>query len=310
MTVFRTLILCSVLFAHSLVAQDPTEYTNQAGSRVDEFVHEELNYRLALGAEAYTYVDFSDQVPEASFAAIRFNPNAFSLVVAEDIGPGMTAEQYAEIVQSAMEDKFDGEIEGEFRGYADIGARDERGMRIFQKKFYTVVEDLPITYVLTSHIDGSRAYQLLTFASGQTDEVVQAEADLLLAGFSVIDAEKNEQIVVDTMNVRDYRSTTFAYRFRARDRGWYRWTDLAETNEGADFGALAARGYGAVVMPVCWEGPRPTNNAIYRVMMQQFGEDYPSDFINEENDIGKDGAAGKLLVAREENDGQSYVYYQ
>jgi len=310
MTILRALILCSVLFTQSVLAQEHVDYTNKAGSRVDAFEHEEQNYRLDLGDEAYTYVDFSDQVPEASFAAIRFNPNAFSLVVAEDIGPGMTAEQYADIVQNAMQDKLDDEVEGEFKGYADIGARDERGMRVFQKKIYTVVGDMPITYVLTSIVDGSRAYQLLTFASKQSDEVVQAEADLLLAGFSVVDSRKNEQIVVDTTDIRDYRSTTFGYRFRARDRGWYSWTDLADTNEGADFGALATRGYGAVVMPVCWEGPRPTNNAIYRVMMQQFGEDYPSDFITEEFDIEKDGATGKLLVGREKNDGEWYVYYQ
>jgi len=299
-----------VLLAQSLIAQEHADYTNKAGSRVDEFVHEGLNYRLDLGAEAYTYVDFSDQVPEASFAAIRFDPNAFSLVVAEDIDPGVSAEQYAEIVLSAMQDKLDGEVEGEFRGSADIGTRDERGMMVFQKKIYTVVGELPITYVLTSYVDGSRAYQLLTFASKQTDAVVQTEADLLLAGFSVIDAQKNEQIVADSIDVRDYRSTTFGYRFRARDRGWYSWTEIAETNEGADFGALAARGYGAVVMPACWDGPRPTNSAIYRVMMQQFGEDYPSDFITEEFDIEKSGATGKLLVGREENEGEWYVYYQ
>jgi tetratricopeptide (TPR) repeat protein len=310
MTISRSFVLCIVLFSQFVAAQEPADYASRAGSRVDEFVHEALNYRLDLGHEAYTYVDFSDQVPEASFAAIRFNPNAFSLVVAEDIGAGMTAERYAEIVQSVMEDKLDGEIEGEFKGFADIGVRDERGMRVFQKKIYTVVGELPITYVLTSYVDGSRAYQLLTFASKQPDEVVLAEADVLLRGFSVIDARKNQEIVVDTPDVRDYRSATFGYRFQARDRGWFGWTDLAEANEGADFGALAARGYGAVVMPVCWEGPRPTNNALYRVMMQQFGEDYPSDFVTEEFDVKKDGATGKLLVGREENEGELYIYYQ
>lgn len=242
MTISRSFVLCIVLFSPFVAAQEPADYATRAGSRVDEFVHEALNYRLDLGDEAYTYVDFSDQVPEASFAAIRFNPNAFSLVVAEDIGAGMTAERYAEIVQSVMEDKLDGEIEGEFKGFADIGVRDERGMRVFQKKIYTVVGELPITYVLTSYVDGSRAYQLLTFASKQPDEVVLAEADVLLRGFSVIDARKNQEIVVDTPDVRDYRSATFGYRFQARDRGWFGWTDLAEANEGADFGALAARG--------------------------------------------------------------------
>jgi tetratricopeptide (TPR) repeat protein len=310
MTLVRTSVLYIVLLVQAAVAQDFTGYANKAGSRVDEFVHEDLNYRLNLGAEAYTYVDFSEQVPEASFAAIRFSPNAFSLVVVENIGGGITAEQYADIVQSAMEDKLDSEANGEIKGHDDIGARDERGMRIFQKKIYAVVDAMPVTYVLTTYVDGLRAYQLLTFATRQPDEIIQAEADALLGGFSVIDADKNQQVVVDTADVRDYRSTTFGYRFRARDRGWYSWADLAETNEGADFGALAARGYGAVVMPACWEGPRPTNNAIYRVIMQQFGEDYPSDFITEESDVEKDGATGKLFVGREENDGEWYLYYQ
>ncbi|MDH3333052.1 MAG: hypothetical protein OEM30_01530, partial [Gammaproteobacteria bacterium] len=123
-------------------------------------------------------------------------------------------------------------------------------------------------------------------------------------------AKAGEQIVESNDDVRDYRSPTFGYRFRARDRGWYAWTDLRETNEGADFGALATRDYGVVVMPACWEGTRPTDNAIYRVMMQQFGEDYPSEFIFDERDIKKDGATGKLFLGREEAEGETYLYYQ
>lgn len=302
--------LCLVLLATAVAAQEQDAYTNNAGSRVDVFEHEDLNYRLDLTAEAYTFIDFSDQVPEASFAALRFKPNAFSLVVVEDLGAGITAEQYAEVVQIAMEDQLAGDADSEYTGYEDIGARDERGMSVFQKKIYATVKSMPFTYVISTYVDGPRAYQLLTFASGEPDDAVEAEADLLLAAFSVIDAEKNQHVVAEASDVRDYHSTTFGYRFRARDRGWYAWTDLADTNEGADFGALAARGYGAVVMPMCWDGPRPTDNAIYRVMMQQFGEDYPSDFITEEVDIEKQGARGKLLVGSEEAEGETYLYYQ
>jgi tetratricopeptide (TPR) repeat protein len=119
-----------------------------------------------------------------------------------------------------------------------------------------------------------------------------------------------EQVVAAGDDIRDYHSPTFGYRFRARDRGWYASSNLRETNEGADFGALATLDYGLVVMPVCWEGSRPTDNVIYRVMMQQFGEDYPSAFIFDEKDIKKDGASGKLFLGREEADGESYLYYQ
>ncbi len=310
MNVFSSAILCLLLFAQAAVAQEQNAYATDAGSRVEVFEHEDLNYRLDLSSEAYTLVDFSNQVPEASFAAIRFKPNAFSLVVVEDTGPGISAEQYAEVVQSTMEDKLDSDVDGEFKGYADIGVRDDRGMQVFQKKIYADVAAVPITYVVSTYVDGPRAYQLLTFASNVPDEVVQAEADLLLSAFSVIDTDSNQHVVVESSDIKNYHSTTYGYRFRARDRGWYAWTDLADTNEGADFGALAARGYGAVVMPVCWNGPRPTDNVIYRVVMQQFGEDYPSDFITEELDIEKDGATGKLIVGREEAEGEAYAYYQ
>ena len=306
----KYLILSLVLLTQGGLAQDSNQYTGKAGQRVAVFEHADLNYRLDLEGAAYTYVDFSRQVPEASFAAIRFRPNAFSLVLAEDLGLGITAEQYAEIVQIAMMDKLDGQAEGSFDGYTDIGERDERGMRVFQKFLYANAGSTPITYVLSTLVNGERAYQLLTFASNEDDDVVLAEANSVLGGFSVIDATRNLGLVVSSDNVRDYRSPTFGYRFRARDAGWYAWSDLAETNEGADFGVLAARDYGAVVMPACWKGTRPTDNAIYRVMMQQFGEDYPSDFIFEEQDIEKDGAVGKLLIGREEVDGEMYLYYQ
>ena len=310
MKLINIAILALALFAYGTAAQDANEYTGMAGQRVEVFEHASLNYRLDLGGEAYTFIDFSDEVPDASFAAIRFKPNAFSLVVVEDMGEGISAEDYAEFVTIAMQEKLDDQDDSEFGDFVDIGAREERGMRVFQKRIHANVRSTPVTYVLTTYVDGGRAYQLLTFAPNQADSVVQAEADVLLSGFSVMDPEKNQHIVAKTPSVRDYRSPTFGYRFRARDRGWYRWADLAETNDGADFGALSARNYGAVVLPACWQGARPPDNAIYRVMMQQFGEDYPSDFVFEERDIEKDGAVGKLFIGRDKAEGEDFLYYQ
>ncbi len=301
------ILLVATFGAH---AQDDLRYTEKVGQRVDVFEHDVLNYRLDLGGEAYTYVDFSTNVPEASFAAIRFRPNAFSLVVSEDLGVSLNAEQYAEIVETAMKDRFIAQEDAEYKGHEDIGAREERGMQVFQKTIYAEVATTPITYVLSAIVDGERAYQLLTFASRESDAAIRQEADQLLAGFSIIDSGKNRNIVVASKSVGDYRSATFGYRFRARARGWFPWGDLAETNDGADVGALSSKGYGAVVMPVCWRGAAPSDNAIYRVVMQQFGEDYPSDFISEERDAQKGDARGKLLIGVEENDGDEYRYFQ
>ncbi len=305
----RTLLLGLVLCAGTAFGADPVDYTEYAGQRVTAFENPELNFRLDLSTAAYTYVDFSSQVPEASFAALRFGPNAFAVVIVEDMGPGLTARAYADIVLEAMEANIGDEEQGQFNGSKDIGGREERGMDVFQRTVYANMGAVPITYVMSTYVHGSRAYQLLTFASNVEDEKVLEEANAVLAGFSIIDPE---QLEPDRQagDVRDYRSTTFGYRFRATDKRWYPWTDVADTNEGADFGALALGDYGAVVMPVCWKGARPTDTALYRVMMQQFSEDYPSAFITREEDVVKDGASGKLLFGTDTVDDVLYAYYQ
>ena len=285
-------------------------YTALVGQRVDVFEQPELNFRLDLGGAAYTYVDFTAQAPDASFAAVRFSPNAFSIVVVEDLGPGFTAEEYAEIVQISMTSRFDGGVEGAIRDASDIGLREERGMRVVQKTIHATVGATPVTYVLSAVVDGARAYQLLTFASDEPDDVVIAEANRLLAGFEIMDPALNQDVVAEANAIDDYRSGTFGYRFRARGKGWYAWSDLDNTKDGADFGALSALGYGAVVMPMCWRGEAPNENSIYRVMMQQFGEDYPADFVTEERDVRKGDASGKLLVGVDETEGENYLYLQ
>jgi transglutaminase-like putative cysteine protease/tetratricopeptide (TPR) repeat protein len=309
MTISRLLALGLLLLAGAATGQEPSAYYASAGERVDNFEHQGFNYRLDLAGEGYTFVDFSKRVPEASFAAVRFHPNTFALVIAEDLGSGLTAEDYAELVQREMRGQLDDE-EGEFKGATDIGRREVRGMDVFQKTIHAEIGAAPVTYVLSTIVDGSRAYQLLAFGSYESDDVVRAEADRLLQAFSIIDPVPGRELAATAASVEDYRSETFAYRFRARGDGWFGWNNLAETNDGADFGALSARGYGAVVMPMCWQSRRPTENALYRVVMQQFGEDYPSDFISEERDIRKGDASGKLFIGTEENEGQLYIYYQ
>jgi len=307
---FRIIPLALLLAAATAGAQEDLAYIEKVGERVEVFEHEALNFRLDLSDAAYTYVDFSENVPEASFAAIRFSPNAFSLVVSEDLGLALSAEQYAEIVETAMKERFSAQDGTEYRGHKNLGGRVERGMQVFQKVMYAEVGSGEITYVLSAIVDGERAYQLLTFASREDDTTIQAEADQLLAGFSIVDSARNDDIVVAGRSVDDYRSATFGYRFRARAPGWFPWSDLSETNDGADMGALSSKGYGTVVMPMCWPGHKPAEIAIYRVIMQQFGEDYPSDFISEERNISKGEAHGKLLIGVEDNDGDEYRYFQ
>ncbi len=313
MTISRIVLTAfAVIMSATLpaVAEDLHAYADKVGERVTVFESEAQNYRLDLDAGAYTFVDFTGQVPDASFAAIRFQPNAFTMVIAETLDIPESAENYADRVEGAMSDQFDSREDAEFLDAKDLGYVESRGRRFFRKEIHVSVASNPVTYIVSAAVDGSRAYQLLTFASNTEQSEILQEADAVMAGFSVIDPGVNQNVVVDAKSIRDYRSSVFGYRFKARDSGWYDWSDLSESNDGADVGALSAKGYGTVVMPVCWLGKRPTDNAVYRVMMQQFGEDYPADFITEEHEIEKDGAAGKLLMGIEppEDEDDDYLY--
>jgi len=313
MKAFKSLLplLFAAAFAASpVLAQDPTAYTDKVGERVAIFENNALNYRLDLTDEAYTFVDFSEQAPDASFAAIRFKPNAFSLLIVEHLNSDMTAEQYAELVQISMSERLSDEENSEYIGHKDLGIVEERGLQFFQKVVYAKIADLPMTYVMSTIVDGARSYQLLTFAARETEQAIKMEADKMMAGFSIIDPAANVDVVSSSKSIRDYRSATFGYRFRAQRGGWYEWPDLEGAADGADVGALSAHGFGTAVMPVCWLGNRPTDNAIFSVMMQQFGEDYPSDFITEEIPVSKGDATGKLLIGTEEVEGEDYLYYQ
>jgi tetratricopeptide (TPR) repeat protein len=291
------------------MAEDLHAYVERVGQRVQIFESREQNYRLDLDGGDYTYVDFTEQAPDASFAGIRFMPNAFTLVISEVLDVPLSSEQYAEVVQQAMSDNLNGEDDSSFLSATDLGFVENNGRQFFQKEIKASVASIPITYVMSASVDGKRAYQLLTFGSKVDSQKILQEATAVMAGFSVIDPAANKSAVaVAAKTIRDYRSEVFGYRFRARDSGWYAWTDLRESNDGADIGVLSTKGYGSVVMPVCWQASRPTQTAVYRIMMQQFGEDYPADFITEEKDVEKDGATGKLLIGVEPSDDRDYLY--
>ena len=113
----------------------------------------------------------------------------------------------------------------------------------------------------------------------------------------------------DMKSVVDYHSSAFAYRLKADHKLWLPWSDLDDDYSYADVGALATKGYGAVVMPVCWQGQRPTQLALVDVYMEQFGEQYPTSFITFEAPIEKGDANGTYLVGSEPVDDVDYDYY-
>jgi tetratricopeptide (TPR) repeat protein len=106
-----------------------------------------------------------------------------------------------------------------------------------------------------------------------------------------------------------HNSQTFAYELDAPLGVWFKWSDLEDDYVYADSGTLALKGYGAVVMPVCWDGARPTQLALLEVFMERFGEEYPTSFVRSEAAVAKGDATGTYLVGNEPVDDEDYTYH-
>jgi tetratricopeptide (TPR) repeat protein len=106
-----------------------------------------------------------------------------------------------------------------------------------------------------------------------------------------------------------YSSGAFAYAIEPPAGTWVRWSALADDYAHADVGYLGVNGYGAVVMPVCWQGERPSQLALLEVFLSRFGEDYPTPFVDSETEVSKGRASGSYLVGNEAVDGEDYTYH-
>ncbi len=313
-TAITAALAATTLFAmaaRSPAADDPaTADAVTPGSPVTVFEHPHENYRVDLTGAGYRHIDGSMLFPDASFTALRLRPHAVSLIIAEELALSMRSEQYAEAVQWAMQARLADDGSASSHDFRDLGTRETGGVRATQKFLDTGPGADGATYVISAIVDGNRAYQLLTFSTTAGDDALIAEADRLLAGFSIPDPAPVASIApAAPRSIDDYRSTTFGYRIRAEGRDWMDWPDVTDDVEGADFGALSLDGYGLVVMPACWQGAAPAATTLYRVALKQFGEDYPSDFVTLEREVAKGAAAGRLFVGTDTIDGEEYLYH-
>ncbi len=106
-----------------------------------------------------------------------------------------------------------------------------------------------------------------------------------------------------------YNSDAFAYEIDPPAGTWLSWPALEDDYPHADVGYVGINGYGAVVMPLCWQGGAPSRLALLETFLSRFGEDYPTPFIHTESEISKDGAVGSYLVGNEPVDGEDYAYH-
>jgi len=304
-TILKVLLSAAVL-AVAANAHSDTSYSERAGSSAGVYQNEDLNFELDLTSTSYFIVDFSEQVPDASFAAMRFEPLIFSMTVVEDLGLEMTAEQYANIVKTATVANFGGGV-GELHGeITKIGETDVDGVKAIQLGFSGTIDDTSANYVITAFVKGSTAYQLTSFGGHASAVDIKNEADLFASAFSFL-GERHRPVVA-AKQIDQYRSSAFAYKLAADPDIWFPWADLENDYELADTGALGAKGYGAVVMPFCWQGMRPTHLALLDVFLEQFGEEYPTPFITHEEPILKGDATGFYLSGEETADGELYTY--
>ena len=282
-------------------------YAENAGKSAGVYRDSEMNFQLDLDSTSYVIVDFTEQMPEASFAAMRFDPLVFTTTIAEDLGVEMSTEQYVEIIKSAtIANLLSADEGGSAAKVAVLVERMIGDVQALRYAFEGEVDGRSTNYVITAFVNGNMAYQITTFGSGVSAEVVMQEANTIVDGFSFIgDAPEMSAAV---KQVDDYRSTTFAYQMKASARVWSPWTDFKEDYPLADIGLLGAGSYGAVMLPFCWNGQRPNEIALLDVFMERFGEEYPAAFITHEEPLTKGDASGIFLSGADMAEADEYLY--
>jgi transglutaminase-like putative cysteine protease/tetratricopeptide (TPR) repeat protein len=307
LNVTKTAFLLASMLLAPLTAIADTGYADKAGDAAGVFRNDDLNFQLDLDSTSYVIVDLSEQMPDASFAAMRFDPTVFLVTIAEDLGTDMSVEQYAEIVKIAtIANMMTGDRKATLADIEDLGERRIGDVSARQFAVGGDVDGIAANYVVTTFVNGTMAYQLTVFSGGEPTDKVLAEAETIVNAFS-FPGEITPQ-VRDVKQVEDYESASFAYRMKADNSIWFPWSDYKEDYPYADIGALGAKGYGAVVLPFCWDGDRPNQLALLDVFMEQFGEDYPTAFITQEEAIDKDGLPGIYMSGMDLADGEEYLY--
>lgn len=287
-------------------------YAQNAGSRVEVFEDETYNYRLDLRSTPYVFVDYRQQIPEARFAAMRTDPAVFSIVIAEEVGVALTPLQYAELVTTSMKARFAAQPDFEIDEFRTLGERAAGDQHAVQLAISGRMNAVSLNYVVSVLTRGGTSYQLLTWGAGSQAAEVQAEANTLLAGFSIADRGKAGARVPSADEFRNYRSDDFGYGFNGLDATWFPWTNVTEDYANADMGLLGANGHAAIVIPVCWNGAAPTQSAIFNAMFAQFGESYPAEFISHEEPVERSGPVSlnaRYLRGADTAEGSDYDYH-
>lgn len=280
-------------------------YPERAGDTAGVYRNATFNYQLDLTSMPYKIVDFSEQVPDASFAAMRFAPLVFTMAIVEDLGVELSAEQYADIVRTSTTANFEeGKLDVPIEELGEIAVD---GVDAIQLGFSGTVDGVSASYVTTVFVNGTLAYQLTSFSGRKASDQLHDEANAVARAFSFL----GDAVFADTpaKAVDNYRSDAFAYSLAADKGTWFPWGGLAEDYPHADTGALGSKGYGAAVIPYCWQGKPPTQLAVLDVFMDRFGEDYPSPFITFEEPASRDGMSGLHMHGNDLADGDLYSYH-
>lgn len=304
------LFFLAAVFAATLAtsAEDHHRYAERAGKAAGVHKDVDLNYRLDLADLPYRVVDYTRQQPDAAFVAMRTDPIVFSMVTVEDLGFTLTPEHYSEIVHDAMQQRALGEATLSFSEPSNLGSRRVGKQSVHQMQFEGTVGKVPMRYVVSSVVDESRAYQVVTFGPKLDRKSILREANKVIDGFSLLATGKVEAASVDIKSVSERQSTTFGYSFQARAGLWFPWVDKDESFDSADVGALSSRGFGAIVSPVCWQSKPPSDEIVLAVLFEEIAGDDGIEKFQIKESVSKGGAKGNYLTGQRHIDGDEFTY--
>lgn len=269
----------------------------QPARKVHLIHDEDLNYSFGAVQRPWALMPRDQWGRAARLMLSRGDPEMIFMIVAESLPEGQfTTESYAEFALNNV------------RRYGTVALQSSEAHSADELAGRRMVSDVRIDrtdyrYVHWVCVRGGFAYQLITRGPREDAEQVEAEAEMLLGRFRVLDLDKSAAPMHAA--IEPYTSQRWGYRVDLSELGW---SEMQERSlPSVEF--EAARGAARVaVIPVSLMGAEPRSDALSRALLHAMTFEFPGPAITGVRIIDSGGVTGREVTAARQIQSHWYEY--
>lgn len=263
---------------------------------------EELNFRFEAPETPWASFEAKKLNPEATLGFVRQSPQAFFMVVAEQIGTQaeLGAEGLAEVARGLISSQA-----------SSVRSRREEprainGITGYWLELEATLQNREVAYFNWYVVTNGFAYQLIAFCQQRDAARVSPEIESLFARFSQIDPTR-QAVTPAGHFAEDFESPRHGYRVAVANSGWSPFDDLEQEFPEAEFGALQVA-TGFAVVPVWLAGESLEPDALAAGLLSTMDIAYPEERGLRRQELTRANLTGLEFGYEREIDGTDFTY--